>query len=65
MMYKHRNPGPMAFCVGLLVLAGCTAQPARTASQAPVPPLQPDMARVWVPRQPSAPGGTDHPRTSR
>jgi len=56
-MYKHHNLAPMAFCVGLLVFAGCTAQPARTASQAAVPALQPDMARVWVLRQPSAPGG--------
>ena len=45
------------FCLGLLLLAGCAAQATRTASQAPVPVPQPDMARVWVLRQPSAPGG--------
>lgn len=43
--------------LGLLLLAGCAAQPTRTASQASVPALAPDMARVWVLRQPSAPGG--------
>jgi hypothetical protein len=47
---------PMGLCLGLLVLAGCAAQPGGTASQAPVP-LQPGMARVWVLRQPSSPGG--------
>lgn len=45
------------FCLGLLLLAACAAQTTRTASQAPVPAPQPDMARVWVLRQPSAPGG--------
>ena len=34
------------FCLALVVLAGCAAQPTGTASQAPVPVLQPDMARV-------------------
>ncbi|HMA73618.1 MAG TPA: hypothetical protein VKP67_19355 [Xanthobacteraceae bacterium] len=43
--------------LGFLLLAGCAAQPAGTASQAPVAALQPNMARVWVLRQPSAPGG--------
>ena len=47
----------IAPCLGLLLLAGCAAQPAATTSQAPVPALAPDMARVWVLRQPSAPGG--------
>jgi len=47
----------IGFCLGLLVLTSCAAQPARTASQAPVPALQPSMARVWVLRQPSSPGG--------
>jgi hypothetical protein len=45
------------FCLGLLLLAGCATQASRTASQAPAPALQPNMARVWVLRQPSAPGG--------
>jgi hypothetical protein len=54
MMRDCRLIGARWFC--LLLLAGCAA-PAGTASQAPVPALQPDMARVWVLRQPSAPGG--------
>ena len=45
------------FCFGVLVLGGCAAQPAGTASQAPVPTLQPSVARVWVLRQANAPGG--------
>ncbi len=57
MMRRYRLWTQMCFCLGLLVLAGCAAQPAGTASQAPVPALQPGMARVWVLRQPSAPGG--------
>jgi hypothetical protein len=47
----------IGFCLGLLLLAGCAASATRTASQAPVPAVQPDMARVWVLRQPTAPGG--------
>ena len=39
------------------VPVGCGAQPAGTASLASAPTLQPGMARVWVLRQPSAPGG--------
>ena len=56
-MHRYRLLAPMWFCLGLLVLAGCAAQPGGTASQAPVPALQPSMARVWVLRQPSSPGG--------
>ena len=48
---------PMWFCLGLLVLAGCAPQPGGTASQAAAPPLAPGMARVWVLRQPTSPGG--------
>jgi len=55
MMRRFRLLAPL--WLGLLVLAGCAAQPGGTASQAPVPALQPNMARVWVLRQPSAPGG--------
>ncbi len=44
-------------CFGVFVLGGCAAQPAGTASQAPVPALQPSMTWVWVLRQPDAPGG--------
>jgi hypothetical protein len=56
-MRRHRTSGSMGFCLGFLVLAGCAAQPAGTVSQAPVPALQAGMARVWVLRQPSSPGG--------
>jgi hypothetical protein len=56
-MREYRLMAARWFCLGLLVLAGCAAQPSGTASQAPVAALQPGMARVWVLRQPSAPGG--------
>jgi hypothetical protein len=56
-MRRYRPLPPMWLGLGLLVLAGCAAQPAGTASQAPVPALHPSMARVWVLRQPSSPGG--------
>jgi hypothetical protein len=56
-MRRYCFRSPMGFCLGLLVLAGCAAQPGGTASQAPVPALQPGIARVWVLRQPSSPGG--------
>ncbi len=56
-MRRYCFRSPIGFCLGLLVLAGCAAQPAGTASQAPVPVLQPGLARVWVLRQPSSPGG--------
>ncbi len=38
----------------LLVLAGCVPQSTQTVS---APPLQPQMARVWVLRQPDPTGG--------
>jgi hypothetical protein len=57
MTRQHDSPAAMAFCLGFLALAGCAPQPARTATQASAPALQPNMARVWVLRQPSAPGG--------
>jgi hypothetical protein len=56
MMRKSRISLPVGFCC-LLVLAGCAAPPGRTASQAAAPALQPNMARVWVLRQPTSPGG--------
>ncbi len=56
-MRKYRTSARMGFGLGLLLLAGCAAQPTGTASQAPVSALQPGMARVWVLRQPSSPGG--------
>lgn len=57
MFREYRAAAPIGLCVGLIALAGCAAQPTGTASRAPVPPLQPDMARVWVLRQPSSPIG--------
>jgi hypothetical protein len=57
MMRRYRFSTLMCFCLGLVVLSGCAAQPGGTAAQTPVPALQPGMARVWVLRQPSAPGG--------
>lgn len=56
-MRERRLMAAPWFCFGVLVLGGCAAQPAGTASQAPVPTLQPNMARVWVLRQANAPGG--------
>ena len=57
MIRKYRILTPLWFGLGLLALADCAPQPAGTASQASAPALQPGMARVWVLRQPSAPGG--------
>jgi hypothetical protein len=56
-MSQNRNSALVAFCLGVLALAGCSTEPSRTALQAPVPTPQPNMARVWVLRQPSAPEG--------
>ena len=56
-MRRHRTPTSIWFGLGLFALGGCAAQPTGIASQALVPVLQPGMARVWVLRQPSAPGG--------
>jgi hypothetical protein len=56
-MRRYRLLAPMWLGLGPLVLAGCAAQPTGTASLASAPTLQPGMARVWVLRQPSAPGG--------
>src|SRR5215472_3061621 len=55
MMRQCCNSAPIAFCLGVLVLAGCAPEPNSTAASAPA--LQPNMARLWVLRQPSAPGG--------
>jgi len=57
MMQQQRCTAPLRIGVLLLALAGCAAPETRTASPAPVPALQPKMARVWVLRQPNAPGG--------
>src|ERR1700730_2503329 len=43
--------------LGLLALAGCTAQPRVATSQAQVPPVEPGVARVWFFRQSDPPGG--------
>src|SRR5215471_534580 len=55
----HKSPASVSIGLSLsfLLLAGCAVQPAPTASQAPVAELQPGMARVWVLRQPTPPGG--------
>jgi hypothetical protein len=42
--------------IALLILAGCVGQPAETGWLAQAPPLQPEMARVWVLRMPSQAG---------
>src|SRR6516164_9166557 len=57
MMTNYRFSTAMGSCLGLLLLAGCAAQPTETASLASAPALQPGMARLWVIRQPNAPGG--------
>jgi hypothetical protein len=57
MMRRYRPAAPLWLGLGLLALAGCAAQPAGTTAPAPVPALQAGMARVWVLRQPNAPGG--------
>ena len=43
--------------LGLLALAGCTAQPRVATSQAQLPPVEPGMARVWFFRQSDPTGG--------
>lgn len=52
----RRDYTSIGFCLGLL-LAGCAPQATGTAAQARVAALQPGLARVWVLRQPSSPGG--------
>ena len=56
-MHRCRLMAAPWLSLSLLALAGCAAQPGGTASPAPVAALQPSMARVWVLRQPSSPGG--------
>ena len=56
-MRKSRRSASIGCALGFLVLAGCAQQLTGTTSQAPVSPLQTNMARVWVLRHPSAPGG--------
>ena len=56
-MREYRLMAASWSCLGLLVLGGCAAQPAGSASLASAPALQPGMARLWVLRQPNAPGG--------
>ena len=54
---RYHTLTPIGLCVGLLGLVACAPQPTGTASLTSAPTLQPSMARVWVLRQPSAPGG--------
>jgi len=56
-MHKSTASVSIGLSFGFLLLAGCATQPAGTASQASVAALQPGTARVWILRQPSAPGG--------
>jgi hypothetical protein len=55
-MREYRSMAAGWFCLGLLVLAGCAVEQAKTSWDAAVPPLQPGMARVWVLRMPSQAG---------
>ena len=57
-MRRYRTSARIGLCIGLLGLAACTPQPTGTASLTSAPTLQPGMARLWVLRQPSSPGGT-------
>lgn len=52
-----RDRRSMLACLCLFALVGCPAQPGGTAAPAPVAALAPGMARIWVLRQPSSPGG--------
>jgi hypothetical protein len=54
---KYAISPPVLLGLGLLALAGCAQQPTGTASLASAPALQPGTARLWVLRQPNAPGG--------
>jgi hypothetical protein len=56
-IHKYGFSALMWFGLGLLALADCAPQPTGTAPLASAPTLPPDMARLWVLRQPSAPGG--------
>jgi hypothetical protein len=55
-MRRYRLVAPMWLGLGLLALGGCVGQPAENAWLAKAPPLQPEMARVWVLRMPSQAG---------
>ena len=48
---------PSLFLLGFLAFAGYALQPLEAEAQASAPSLQQGMARLWVLRQPSAPGG--------
>lgn len=54
---RYHTSIPIGLCIGLLGLVACAPQLTGTASLASAPTLQPNMARVWVLRQPSAPAG--------
>jgi hypothetical protein len=57
MMRRYRTLASIGLSLALLMLAGCAMPPGGNAPQASAPALQPGMARVWVLRQPSSPGG--------
>jgi hypothetical protein len=53
--YRHMAPVWLGLC--LLAAAGCAPQQTAAVSQAPIPPVDPGMARVWFFRQADPPGG--------
>jgi hypothetical protein len=56
-MVSHRLIAPIWFALYILALGSCTPQPTAATSQAPAPPADPSMARVWFFRQMDPPGG--------
>ena len=56
-MKSRRLIWPGLAALGLLVLAGCSPQANVATSQAPPPPVEPGMARVWFFRQSDPTGG--------
>jgi hypothetical protein len=57
MMRRYRILAPLCFGLGLLALLDWAPQPIAAASSTSAPPLPPDMARVWILRQPNPTGG--------
>jgi hypothetical protein len=53
---KYHYLAQVWLCLGPFALAGCAVQRAENSWPASIPPLQPDMARVWVLRMPSQAG---------
>jgi hypothetical protein len=57
-MREYRSMAAGWFCLGLLVLAGCAVEQAKTSWDTSIPSMQPGLARVWVLRMPSEAGVT-------